>query len=285
MDERNLSRAARRKMKQVAKKTAKKRAMKRKMRAKRKKNTGQLKSAANKAAKNAIVKKLTGKKMSQMSISEKERIEKKLSTKKGLIQKVARKMLPKIKKKERERIKSMRAKAKNKVAERSSYRGDPYWMKAKYDGVSGEQRLPVQRRMRAGGEKFKKGDEVLFWPKGKVIMVGKKADQAWREFQSQVSDEDAYMSQYEGTQMEKLEERYDDKEYKKAIKFLSGLHSSILKAKDKALRWLNRKGFGKVAGDVDDMSSAEWQSFLSDKVYEEKLREHIRKMLKEISNR
>jgi hypothetical protein len=158
-------------------------------------------------------------------------------------------------------------------------------MKAKYAGVSGEQRLPVQRRMRKGGIKFRKGEEVLFWPKGKIIMVGHEAEQAWRDFESEAADEDAYMSQYEETQMEKLQEKYDDKEYKKAIKFLSGLHSSILKAKDKALRWLNRKGFGKVADDVDDMSQSEWQSFLSDKVYEQKLREQIRAILKEVINR
>ena len=125
----------------------------------------------------------------------------------------------------------------------------------------------------------------MFWPKGKIIMVGKEAEQAWRDFQAQAADEDAYMSQYEEIQMKKLEERYDGPEYKKAIKFLSGLHSSILKAKDKALRWLNRKGFGKVADDVDDMSPREWQSFLSDKVYEQKLREQIRAIIKEVINR
>ncbi len=169
-----------------------------------------------------------------------------------------------------------------KLLEYKKYKGDPYWFRAKRDGVSGDQRLPEQRRFKKGGEKFKKGDEVLFWPKGKVIMVGKKAEQAWREFQSQAADEDAYMSQYEDTQMEKLQERYNDKEYKKAIKFLSGLHSSILKAKDKAIRWLKRKGYGSVADDVDDMSPTEWQSFLSDKVYEEKLREQIRSIIKEV---
>ena len=168
-----------------------------------------------------------------------------------------------------------------KLVEYTKYKGDPYWMKAKYDGVSGEQRLPVQRRMRKGGVKFRKGEEVLFWPRGKIIMVGSAAEQAWRDFQSQASDEDAYMSQYEET----LQEKYDDKEYKKAIKFLSGLHSSILKVKDKALRWLNRKGFGNVADDVGDMSQDEWKAFLSDKVYEQKLREQIRAIIKEVINR
>ena len=171
-----------------------------------------------------------------------------------------------------------------KLLEYKKYKGDPYWIRAKKDGVSGEQRLPEQKRFQKGGKRFKKGEEVLFWPKGKVIMVAKQAEQAWREFQSQAADEDAYMSQYEGTQMEKLEERYNDKEYKKAIKFLSGLHSSILKTKDKVIRWLDRKGFGKVSDDVEDMSSTEWQSFLSNKVYEEKLREQIRSIIKEVNN-
>ena len=171
------------------------------------------------------------------------------------------------------------------IQEYSRYKDDPVWMKSKYDGVSGEQRLPAQRRMRKGGVKFKKGDEILFFPKGKVIMVGKEAEQAWRDFQAAAQDEDFYMSQYEGTQMDKLQEKYDDKEYKKAIKFLSGLHSSILKAKAKAIRWLERKGFKSVADDVDDMSPTEWQSFLSSKVYEQKLREQIRAIIKEVINK
>ena len=172
-----------------------------------------------------------------------------------------------------------------KLSEYTKYKGDPYWMKAKYDGVSGEQRLPVQRRLRKGGVKFRKGEEVLFFPKGKIILVGNEADQAWRDFQAAAQDEDFYMSQYEEIQMDKLQERYDNKEYKKAIKFLSGLHSSILKAKAKAIRWLERKGFKSVADDVDDMSPTEWQSFLSDKVYEQKLREQIRVIIKEVVDR
>ena len=169
-----------------------------------------------------------------------------------------------------------------KLLEYKKYKDDPFWMKSKYDGVSGEQRLPVQRRLRKGGVKFKKGDEILYFPKGKVIMVGKEAEQAWRDFQAAAQDEDFYMSQYEEKQMDKLQERYDDKEYKSAIKFLSGLHSSILKAKAKAIRWLERKGFKSVANDIDDMSPTEWQSFLSDKVYEHKLREQIRAIIKEV---
>lgn len=172
------------------------------------------------------------------------------------------------------------------IKEYTKYKGDPVWMKSKYDGVSGEQRLTVQRRMRKGGVKFKKGDEILFFPKGKVIMVGKEAEQAWRDFQAAAQDEDFYMSQYEESKMEKqIQERYDSTEYKKAIKFMSGLHSSILKTKDKVIRWLERKGFKSIAGDVDDMSSTEWSSFLSNKVMEQKLRNKIRTILNEIINK
>ena len=169
------------------------------------------------------------------------------------------------------------------IKEYNKYKDDPFWMKSKYDGVSGEQRLPVQRRLRKGGVKFKKGDEILYYPKGKVIMVGKEAEQAYRDFQAAAQDEDFYMSQYEESKMEEqIQERYDSKEYKKAIKFISGLHSSILKTKDKVIRWLERKGFTDIASDVDDMNSKEWSSFLSDKVYEQKLRNQIRTILNEI---
>lgn len=172
------------------------------------------------------------------------------------------------------------------INEYTKYKDDPVWMKSKYDGVSGEQRLPVQRRLRKGGDKFKKGDEILFFPKGKVIMVGKEAEQAWRDFQAAAQDEDFYMSQYEESKMEKqIQERYDSTEYKKAIKFMSGLHSSILKTKDKVIRWLERKGFKSIAGDVDDMSPTEWSSFLSNKVMEQKLRNKIRTILNEIINK
>ena len=113
LDEKNLSRAARRKMAQRARKTAKKRANKRKITAKRMKNAGQLKSASQRAAKTFLVKKLTGgKSYSELSVGQKETIDKKLSKMPGLVNKVARKMLPKVKAKEKERLKKIRAKNK-----------------------------------------------------------------------------------------------------------------------------------------------------------------------------
>ena len=114
VDERNLSRQARRKLAMAAKRSAKKRQIKKKLFAKRMKTPAKLKASSEKAAKNLIVKKmLGGKNYSDLSIGQKELIDKKLSTKKGLIAKVGKKLLPKIKKKEKERLKKVRAKNQN----------------------------------------------------------------------------------------------------------------------------------------------------------------------------
>jgi len=169
------------------------------------------------------------------------------------------------------------------IKEYTKYKGDPIWMKSKYDGVSGEQRLPVQRRLRKGGVKFKKGDEILYYPKGKVIMVGKEAEQAYRDFQAAAQDEDFYMSQYEESKMEKTNEiKITGPEYKKAMAFMSGLHSSILKAKDKVIRFLQRKGFDEMADELSGMSKGQFNSFVTSKVHEQKLRNQIRAILTEL---
>ena len=169
------------------------------------------------------------------------------------------------------------------INEYTKYKGDPVWMKSKYDGVSGEQRLPVQRRLRKGGVKFKKGDEILFFPKGKVIMVGKEAEQAWRDFQAAAQDEDFYMSQYEESNMKKTNEiKITSKDYKKALDFMSGLHSSILKAKDKVIKFLQRKGFDEMADELMGMSKGDFSRFVASKVHEQKLRKEIRAILSEI---
>jgi hypothetical protein len=119
LDEKNLSRVARRKMAQRARRTAKKRAVKRKARAKRMKTRDQLKSSAEKMAKNLIVKKLTGgKKYGELSIGQKETVDKKISAKKGLVQKIARRMLPKVKSKEKDRLKKVRGNDKEKEMEK-----------------------------------------------------------------------------------------------------------------------------------------------------------------------
>ena len=169
------------------------------------------------------------------------------------------------------------------IKEYKRYKDDPFWMKSKYDGVSGEQRLPVQRRLRKGEVKFKKGDEILYYPKGKVILVGKKAEQAYRDFQAAAQDEDFYMSQYEESKMENTNEiKITSKEYKKAIDFMSDMHSSILKAKDKVIRFLQRKGFDDMADELTGMSKGQFNSFITSKVHEQKLRNQIRSILTEL---
>lgn len=63
---------------------------------------------------------------------------------------------------------------------RAAASGDPRWIQAKYPGVADD------------GSKFKRGDKVLYWPKSKSFMVGARAEQAWRDFQAQVFDEEQF---------------------------------------------------------------------------------------------
>lgn len=63
---------------------------------------------------------------------------------------------------------------------RGGYSGDPRWIRAKYPGKADD------------GTLFKKGEKVLYWPRTKTFMVGRKAEQAWRQFQSEAADEDVY---------------------------------------------------------------------------------------------
>lgn len=108
-NEKRLSRAARRKLSIAAKRTAKKKAKKRALLKKRPKSPKKIKAAAEKAAKNVLVKKITGgQSYANLSFSQKQQVDKKIDAKKGLIAKVARKMLPVIKKKERERLRKIR---------------------------------------------------------------------------------------------------------------------------------------------------------------------------------
>jgi hypothetical protein len=121
INERQISRATRRKMARTAKRTAKKRAKKRKMRSNRVKNPEQIKASAQKMAKDLVSKKMAGgKKYSELSIGAKEQLEKKLAKRKGLIQKITRKMLPIAKQKEKERIKRKRASKKQETGNKPS---------------------------------------------------------------------------------------------------------------------------------------------------------------------
>lgn len=107
--EKRLSIASRRKMARAAKRTAKRRQLKKKLMAKRPKSPEKLRNTAKKAAKNVLVKKLTGgKSYADLSISQKQTIDNKL--KPAIIAKVAKKLLPKVRAKEKERLKRMRQK-------------------------------------------------------------------------------------------------------------------------------------------------------------------------------
>ncbi len=72
------------------------------------------------------------------------------------------------------------------------------------------------------------------------------------------------------------------KESKKALDFMSGLHSSILKAKDKVIRFLQRKGFDEMADTLGGMSQGDFSRFVASKVHEQKLRKQIRAILSEL---
>lgn len=84
-------------------------ARKRKMALKKKASPEKLKQRAIKKAKNIIRKKITaGKHPSTLSYSERERVEKMLKKKSAVIKKIAKKLLPDVKKGEVQRLKSMR---------------------------------------------------------------------------------------------------------------------------------------------------------------------------------
>lgn len=70
----------------------------------------------------------------------------------------------------------------NFASEKSAASGDPRWIHAKYPGKAQD------------GEEFKRGDLVLYYPSTKTFMVGKKAEDAWRRFETEVADEDIYNS-------------------------------------------------------------------------------------------
>lgn len=115
MEEKKLSIATRRKMARAAKRTAKKRQLKKKLLAKRPKSPEKLRNTAKKAAKNVLVKKMTGgRPYSDLSITQKQTIDNKL--KPAIIAKVAKKLLPKVKAKEKKRLKKIRQKTNEQFA-------------------------------------------------------------------------------------------------------------------------------------------------------------------------
>ena len=106
-----LTVAQRKKKGLIAKRTAKRRAFRRKMKAKRMKNYDELLKKANKAARNMFKKKYAaGKNYNELSFAEKGMIDKRLERiSAARLSKIARRMMPKMKKAEMERVKRARS--------------------------------------------------------------------------------------------------------------------------------------------------------------------------------
>ena len=106
-----MSKSARMKKSRVMKQKSKQIARKRKISMKRKADPAKLKLRAIKKAREIITKKiLKDRSKSDLSIAGKETLEKKLAKKKAVIAKIAKKILPKVKKAETERLAKLRGK-------------------------------------------------------------------------------------------------------------------------------------------------------------------------------
>ena len=106
-----MSKSARMKKSRTMKAKSGQIARKRKISMKRKANPEKLKLRAIKKAREIITKKiLKDRSKSDLSLSGKEALEKKLSKKKSVIQRIAKKLLPKVKQAEAERIAKLRGK-------------------------------------------------------------------------------------------------------------------------------------------------------------------------------
>lgn len=110
-----MSKQARMKLSRLAKKNAKKNAKKRARKMKKKRNTQDLMKSAQRQAKNILVKKMIAKNPNDLTLQDKELLSKKIEKKKGIIKKIAKKLLPKLKTKEAERIKSIRQKQRESL--------------------------------------------------------------------------------------------------------------------------------------------------------------------------
>lgn len=105
----------RRKRSLVMKRHGKRIAMKRQRALKRRAQPNALKKRALKKARMVLTKKmLKGRDLSKLTISDKQNLEKKLEAKKGLIAKLAKKLLPIVKKEEEERMAKRREKESEK---------------------------------------------------------------------------------------------------------------------------------------------------------------------------
>jgi hypothetical protein len=93
----------------IARRTAKKRSRIRKLKARRMKNAGELQQKAMRAARTRLAKRMLGSlNMADLSLSQKVNLAKKLEKKKDVIKKVAKRLLPAVRKQEMQRLKKFR---------------------------------------------------------------------------------------------------------------------------------------------------------------------------------
>jgi|TARA_R110000824_G_scaffold112071_2_gene260995 hypothetical protein len=116
-----ISMETRRKMAKAARRTAKRRAMSRKRKEKRIKSGPALKAKAGRAARSKIIKKLFGKTpYSQMSLGQKQNVGRALDKKKAAIAKLTKKLFPRMKKAETERIRKLMISKKGETGIKTS---------------------------------------------------------------------------------------------------------------------------------------------------------------------
>ena len=112
-----MSLAARKKLARRGKSKLKKGLKKRIRKMKKKRSNSDLQKAAIRQAKTILMKKMMKKAPSELSMQQKMKFSEKLSKKPGKIQKIAKKIFPKLKRAEAERVKKMRAKNTQKKFE------------------------------------------------------------------------------------------------------------------------------------------------------------------------
>ena len=116
-----ISMETRRKMAKAARRTAKRRAMSRKRKEKRIKSGPALKAKAGRAARSKIIRKLFGKTpYSQMSLGQKQNVGRALDKKKAAIAKLTKKLFPRMKKAETERIRKLMISKKGETGIKTS---------------------------------------------------------------------------------------------------------------------------------------------------------------------
>ena len=110
-ERKRLSLAARRNISRAAKRSARKRQRTKERREKKKKSPEQLEQKARKKARQILMKKMIGEKpLSSLTPQQKATLSDRLDDKESKIERISRKILPKIKKQEKERLKKVRNK-------------------------------------------------------------------------------------------------------------------------------------------------------------------------------